>query len=119
MQNAKTLRNVAIVLAIAAAVYVLPGGGTAARTFEAALWAAFAVGIGFMGLYLYRERRMTLLSLGERHRALLYGGAAVAVFALAARSRMWETGTGKVVWFLLVAFVVYAALEVLRRARAY
>ena len=40
----KTARNVAIVVAIAAAVYFIPGGGARASTFEAALWVAFGVG---------------------------------------------------------------------------
>jgi hypothetical protein len=115
----KTLRNIAIVLALGAAVYLLPEGGRAAGTVEAALWTGFAIGIAYLGLRLYRERRLWLLSLGERHRALLYGAIGVALFALAARSRMWETGSGELAWFVLVAFVVYALLEVFRHARSY
>ncbi len=68
----KTARNVAIVVAIAAAVYFIPGGGRAASTFEAALWVAFGLGVGYLGLRLYREHRIALHSLGDRHR-----GAAV------------------------------------------
>jgi hypothetical protein len=119
MENAKTLRNVAIVLAIAAAVYLLPGGGNAARAFEAALWVAFGIGIAYVAMRAYRERRMSLLALGERHRALLYGGIALAVFALAARARMWETGSGELAWFVLVILVVYALMEVFRHSRSY
>ncbi len=119
MDSLKTLRNIAIVVALAAAVYVLPEGGRAASTFESVLWTLFGVGIAYMGLRLYREHRMWLLSLGDRHRALLYGAIALAVFALAGRSHMWETGTGELLWFVLVAVVVYALLEVFRHARSY
>ena len=80
--TAEDRRNVAIVLAIAAAVYFLPGGGRAASTFEAALWVAFGLGVGYLGLRLYREHRIALHSLGDRHRALLYGAVALAVFAV-------------------------------------
>jgi hypothetical protein len=119
MDRTKTARNIAILVAIAAAVYLLPGGGRAARTFEAALWVAFGTGIGYLGVRLYREHRISLHSLGDRHRGMLYGAVALAVFAWAARARMWETGLGELVWFLLVGVVVYALLEVYRYSRTY
>ena len=115
----RTLRNVAIIAAIAALVEFLPGGGRAASAFEAALWAAFAAGIGYLGLRLYRDRRMTIQSLGTRHRALLYSGIGLAVFAWAARARMWETGIGELGWFLIIGFIAYAVMEVYRHSRTY
>ncbi len=115
----KSVRNIAIIVAIAAAVYFIPGGGRAASTFEAAVLVAFGVAVGYLGLRMYREYRIAIHSLGDRHRALLYGGVAVALFAWVARRHMWETGLGELAWFLLVAGVVYVALEVYRRARAY
>jgi hypothetical protein len=117
----KTARNVAIVVVIAAVVYLIagPSGGSAARTFEAALWSAFGLGIAYLGVRLYREHRISLHSLGDRHRALLYGAVALGVFDYAARRRMWETGLGEFLWFVLVALVVYALLEVYRYSRTY
>ena len=115
----KTARSIAIVVLIAAAVYFLPGGGRAANTFESVLWVAFGVGIGYLGLRGYREHRVALHSLGDRHRGLLYGGVAGAVFVYMARARMWETGIGELVWFALVGFIVYTLLEVYRHWRAY
>ena len=119
MQRVKTVRNVAIVLAIAAAVAFLPGGGRAANTLAAALWVGFGVAIGYLGLRLYREHRVALHSLGDRHRALLYGGIALAVFVYLARGRMWQTSLGELAWFVLVACVLYALLEVYRFSRTY
>jgi hypothetical protein len=115
----KTARNVAIVLVIAAAVYFLPGGGRAASTFEAALWVAFGLGIGYLGLMQYREHRVALHGLGDRHRAMLYGAVALALFAYMARARMWLTGFGELAWFVLVGLVVYSLMEVYRRSRSY
>jgi len=119
MESAKTARNIAIVVAIAAAVYFLPGGGHVASTFEAALWVAFGVGIGYLGLRLYREHRVAIYGLGDRYRALVYGAIARGVFEAAARSRMWETGSGELLWWVLVGCVVYAVLVVVRQARSY
>src|SRR5258707_3828456 len=119
MDRTKNVRNIAIIVAIAAAVYLLPGGGRVASTFEAALWTAFGIGIAYLGLRMYREPRIALYSLGDRHRALLYGGVALAVFLYAARRRMWETGSGELLWFVLAGCVVYALLEVFRHSRSY
>jgi hypothetical protein len=115
----KTARNVAIVLVIAAAVYFIPGGGRAASTFEAVLWVAFGLGLGYLGLRQYREQRIALHSLGEPHRALLYGGVALAVFAYLARVRMWQTGIGELAWFVLLGVIVYSLMAVYRHWRAY
>ena len=115
----KTARNIAIVLAIAAAVYLLPGGGRAARTFEAALWVAFGAGIAFIGLRVYREHRLAIHGLGDHHRGLLYGALAVAAFAWMARARMWESGFGELAWFVLVLGVLWAGMEVFRHSRSY
>jgi hypothetical protein len=115
----KTARNVTIIVVIAAAVYFLPGGGRAANTFEGLLWVAFGIGIGYLGLRGYREYRVALHSLGDRHRGLFYGGIAGAVFAYMARVRMWQTGIGELVWFALAGFILYTLLEVYRHWRAY
>ena len=119
MDSLKTARNIAIVVLIAAAVYFLPNGGRVANTFEALLWVAFGVGIGYLGLRAYREYRVTLHSLGDRHRGLLYGSIAGGVFVYGARVRMWQTGIGELVWFALLALIVYSLLEVYRHWRAY
>ena len=119
MDRAKTARNVAIVVLIAAAVYLLPGGGRVASTFESLLFVAFAVGIGYLGLRAYREHRVALHSLGDRYRGLFYGALALGVVAVAARGRMWQTGLGELIWFMLLGIVVYALIAVYRTWRSY
>lgn len=119
MDGLKTARNVAIVVLIAAAVYLLPGGGQAASTFEAVLLVGFGVGFGYLGVRVYRENRVALHGLGDRYRAMLYGGLALAAFVVMAQKRMWQTGLGEVVWFALIGLVVYALLTVYRHWRTY
>ncbi len=133
-EQLKTARNVTIILAIAAAVYFIPGGGRASSTFEAALWAAFALGIGFLALRAYREHHVALYGLGDRHRGLLYGAVALGFFLWAVRSRMWYelklsggmltqvhrwNGFGEILWFALAGAAVYALVAVYRHWRAY
>lgn len=118
-EQLKNVRNVAILLAIAAAVFFIPGGGRAASTFAAALWVAFALGIGYLGLRFYRERRISLHSLGDAHRGLLYGAVALGFFEWLARERMWLTSLGELAWFVLAGIGVYALLVVYRQWRSY
>lgn len=119
MGRSETVRNVAIVLALAAVVRWLPGGGRGASAVTAGLWVAFALGIGWLLIRVYRERRVTIHGLGDRHRALLYTGAGTGLFLWAAKTRMWETSLGELGWWLLLAFAVWAGMEVYRHSRTY
>jgi hypothetical protein len=119
MDRLRIARNVAIVALIAAAVEFLPGGGQAASAFAAALWVVFAAAIAFFAYRLYREHRVSLYGLGDRHRALLYAAAAVGYVLAASRVRMWQTGLGEFAWFALVGIVVYTLLAVYRYSRSY
>ena len=113
------VRNVLIVVALAAAVYALPGGGTTAGIIGEFLSIAFAVGIWFFLMRLYREHKTAIYGLGEQHRALLYGGLAAILFLGASARRFFETGAGTVAWLLIVAAMIYALVQVFRHHRAY
>jgi hypothetical protein len=114
-----TARNVAIVLVIAAAVLILPGGGDAANLFGAILGLIFAGGIALFVGRLYRENRVGIFALGDRHRALLYGSLAVAAATVTASSRLWETAAGTFAWFALVGGASYGVVVVIQHARRY
>jgi hypothetical protein len=117
--RAKTIRNVAILLALAAAVAYLPGGGRAAITVQTILGVAFMCGLGMAGMYLYRSQRVAIYSLGEQRRALLYGAIGVGAVTLAAKPRMWASTFGEVVWFVLLGLVVYTLFALYRYSRTY
>jgi hypothetical protein len=115
----KTARNVAILLLLAAAVAFLPGGGRVANTFATILGVAFGAGLAYAGLWFYRQHRVAIYSLGERRRALLYGALGVGVLTFAAKTRMWATGFGELVWFVLLALVGYTLFALYRYTRTY
>ncbi|HLJ04129.1 MAG TPA: hypothetical protein VKT31_11860 [Solirubrobacteraceae bacterium] len=108
----KTVRNVVIVLAIAALVVFLPGGGTAARTVTQAVWLAFLASIFWFGVVMYRQNRVYIYALGDRRRAIVYVALGVAALTLTASQRMWASNAGKVAWVLLLAACVYAVTAV-------
>ncbi len=111
--------NVAIVLAIAAAVFLLPGGGQAASTFEGILLVGFGVGFGYLGLRMYREHRVTVHGLGDRHRAALYGSLALVAFLALGQKRLWQTSLGTLAWFALALLALYGGGIVYRHWRSY
>jgi hypothetical protein len=115
----KTWRNVAILLALAAAVAFLPGGHRAANTVGTVLGVMFAFGLAYAGVWLYRSRRADIYGLGDRRRGLLYGALGVGAVTLAAKTRMWETDFGELVWFVLLVLVVYTLFAVYRYSRSY
>jgi hypothetical protein len=116
----KNLRNVAIILAIAVAVWKLPGGGTAANTIGNIFSVLFIGGLFFLGYRLYMERRDVLMGLEERQRGLLYGALALAAFALIATRRMWDAGgLGAVIWMAMLGASAYAIYSVWRAYTSY
>jgi hypothetical protein len=112
-------RNLAIVLGLAAAVWLLPAGGQSASTAGAALTALFFLGLALFAGRQYIERRTTLYGLGDRYRGLLYGAVAVGFVTLTATNRLLSTSVGTAVWFGLLGGVVGAMLAVVRYARSY
>jgi hypothetical protein len=115
----RTAAYVVVILALAAAVAFVPGGGTTANLL---LWL---IGVLFWGTLawflarLYREYREDLYSLGDRMRAVLYVSIGVAVLTVTATRKMWDTGAGLFLWFLLVGAASYGVFAVWRHWRAY
>ena len=115
----RNVRNVVIVLALAAAVAFLPAAGVGAA------FLGWLLGIGFLGALawfasrLYREYRLTLYGLGDRNRGLLYGAIGVTALTLTASSLLWQTPIGVLAWFALLGAAIFAAVVVYRAAREY
>jgi hypothetical protein len=114
-----TLRNIAIILVLAAAVYFVPGGGDAAALIGAVLSTAILASFVMLALRFYRERRMDIIGLGDRWRATFYGAIGVIVLAMAARPRLIATGAGTLLWLAAVAGSGYAIYRVWRHHREY
>jgi hypothetical protein len=112
-------RNILIVVLIAAAVYAIPGGGTAAGIVSALISVAFAVAIWLGLMYVYRNFRTTIYSLGDRHRAMLYASLASILFLGASADRFFDTPAGTFVWLTILGAAVYGVIAVFRQWRSY
>ena len=117
----KHLRNVAIVLALAVAVWKVPGGGTASATIS----NIFSVVVprracSSSATALYMEHRETFFGLEERQRGLIYGALALAAFAIVATRRLWDAGgLGAMLWLLMLGASGWALYSVWRAYKTY
>lgn len=117
--RAEVARNVAIVIALALIVWLAPGGGEGASFVEQVLSAIFIVLIALIVGRLYQQFRGEIFSLGDAWRFALYAAIGVAVVTVAASGRLFETGLGTLVWFLLVGAASYTLYMVWQRHRSY
>jgi hypothetical protein len=114
-----TARNILIILVIAAIVVVVPGGGTGASVVIQAISLVFLACIGWIASIMYRQNRTALYALGDRRRAILYAGVAVATLTLTATPRLWSTSGGSVAWLVLIGACAYAVFATVWSARKY
>jgi hypothetical protein len=116
----RVARNIAIIALLAVPVAFLPGGGQAARGVVAALTLAFLATLGFAGYQLYRNNRLTVDTLPDDQRAVLFGSVGVLVLMVAGADPMLGGGGfGAVLWVTLVACAVIAIISVWNRAHTY
>ena len=115
----KHVRNVAIILALAALVAFVPGGGTAAGLLVWLTGILFLGGLAWFASRMYREHRLTLYSLGDRWRGILYAAIGLAALTLTASNQLLDTATGTLAWILLIAASVFAIFAVYRASRTY
>jgi hypothetical protein len=113
------VRNVLILLALAAVVALVPGGGNASAGILQALVIAMLAAIAWFGVRLYREHRSDIYALGDRNRGILYASAGLLALTVTATDRLWATGPGTVVWVALVALACYGVYFVFRASREY
>ncbi len=116
MRNA---RNVAIVLLLAAFVAFVPGGGAAGNAVQQFVGIVFLVGLAFLAYRLYREHRVALHGLGDRNRGVLYASGGAALLAVSGTGKLWDTGLGTAVWFLVVAAASAGVIYVYTASRSY
>ena len=80
---------------------------------------AFLASLAWFASVMYRQHRVTLYSLGDGRRAILYVAAGVATLTLTGTSRLWKSGAGEVAWLVLLGGAIYAAFAVIWAARKY
>jgi hypothetical protein len=108
----RTARNVAIVMLLALLVAFLPGGGNFAEAVLTALTMGLLAGITWMLYTFSRENQLTLATLTDGRRAILYGALGMIVLLIAGSDKLFDTGGGTLLWIALLAASVAAIWKV-------
>lgn len=115
----QALRNVAIVLLLAAVVAFAPHGGNLADAILTAITMGFLAGIAWTLFVLSRQKQLTLASLTDGRRALLYGALGLIALLVAGSDEMLASGGGTLAWILLLGASVGAIWKVWTEANTY
>jgi hypothetical protein len=108
----RTARNVAIVMLLALVVAFIPGGGNVAEAVITALTMALLAGVAWMAYTLSRENQLTLATLTDARRAILYGAVGMILLLIAGTDKLFSTGGGTLLWIVLLAASVAAIWRV-------
>lgn len=104
---------------LALGVAFLPGGGNLAAAVITALTMALLAGIAWMVYTLSRENQLTLATLSDGRRAILYGAIGMLALLVAGSDKLFSTGGGTVLWILLLAASIAAIWRVWMEASSY
>lgn len=115
----RTLRNVAIVMGLALVVAFVPGGGNAADALLTAITMAFLTAIAWTVYVLSRQNELTLATLSDGRRAVLYGALGLIALLIAGSDELFSTGLGTLAWLLLLAASVAAIWRIWVEANTY
>lgn len=116
----QTARNVAIIALLALAITVIPGGDATAQTMLNALGIAFFAAIAWFAYTVYRQQELTLATMPDGRRALLFGSVGLIALLIAGYDQFREWGNGALLgWILLLAAAIIAIFVVWREATTY
>ena len=115
----QTVRNVAIILALAAVVDFLPGGGAAADTVMAALTLIFFAAFAWFIYRFYREQQLTLATLSDARKAGLFGAVGGLALLIVAYDEFSSWSGGVLLWIALIAACICGIALIWRNATTY
>ena len=115
----RTLRDVAIIMALALVVAFVPSGGNVAEAILTAITMGFLAGLAWMVFVLSRQNQLTLATLTDARRAILYGGLGMIALLIAGSDELLGSGGGTLLWILLLGASVAAIWRVWIDANTY
>jgi thiol:disulfide interchange protein len=115
----QAIRNIAIILALAAAVDFLPGGGNAAAAVLTALSMIFLAAIAWLLYRVYNEQQLTLASLSDGRKAGLFGAVGAIALLVVAYDDFSSWAGGLLLWIALMAACIGTIFLIWRSTTTY
>ena len=115
----RVARNIAIILVLALGVAFVPGGGNTAEAVLTALTMGFLAAIAWILYVLSRQNQLTLATLSDGRRAILYGALGLIALLIAGTDEMFDSGGGTLAWIVLLGASVAAIWRIWLEANTY
>jgi hypothetical protein len=115
----RILRDVAIVMALALAVAFVPSGGHVAEAILTAITMGFLAALAWMLFVLSRQNQLTLATLSDGRRAILYGALGLIALLIAGSDELFASGGGTLLWLLLLGGSIAAIWRIWVDAHTY
>jgi hypothetical protein len=115
----RSLRNIAIVMLLALVVAFAPAGGNAADAVLTAITMGFLAAIAWTVFVLSRQNQLTLASLSDGRRAILYGAVGLIALLIAGTHELFSSGGGTLAWILLLGVSIAAIWRIWIEANTY
>jgi len=115
----RALRDVAIILLLAFVVAFAPSGGNVAEAILTAITMAFLAAIAWTVFVLSRQNQLTLATLSDARRAILYGALGMLALLIAGSDELFSSGGGTLVWIVLLGGSIAAIWRVWVDANSY
>jgi hypothetical protein len=115
----RNLRNAAIVMLLALVVAFAPAGGNVAEAILTAITMGFLAGIAWTIYVLSKQNQLTLATLSDARRAILYAALGMIALLIAGSDEMFASGGGTLAWIVLLGASVAAIWRVWIDANSY
>jgi len=115
----RALRNTVIVMALALVVAFAPSGGNFAEAILTAITMGFLAALAWMLFLLGRQNQLTLATLTDARRAVLYAALGMIALLIAGSDELFESGAGTLAWILLFGASIAAIWRVWVDANSY
>jgi hypothetical protein len=98
----RTARDVGIIMLLALLVAFAPSGGNVAEAILTAITMGFLAALAWMLFVLSRQNQLTLATLSDGRRAILYGALGMIALLIAGSDELFASGGGTLLWILLL-----------------
>ena len=115
----RALRDVAIILLLAFVVAFVPSGGNVAEAILTAITMAFLAAIAWTVFVLSRQNQLTLATLSDARRAILYGALGMLALLIAGSDELFASGGGTLLWIVLLGGSIAAIWRIWIDANSY
>src|SRR5262245_1326423 len=106
-------------MVLALFVAFAPSGGSVAEAILTAITLGFLAGVAWMVFVMSRQTQVTLATLTDARRAILYAALGMIALLIAGSDELFSSGGGTLAWILLLGASVAAIWRVWIDANSY